>query len=220
MKVSCIIPTTKARLPFLRKAIRDFEAQTYPSKELVIATEDFDLSKELPTYASVLLLGKKRTIGEKRNLACDLAAGDLIAHFDDDDWSSPDRLTLQVTEMLAAGADVYGYRRCLFADDESREAFLFTSSHQYAVGTSLLYSRDYQQRNPFRPIQTTEDNEFVYAAIRHKVFACGDRIGTIVARDHSANTVDKREKRNLRSLCSPWTRYPYEALKGFGYASV
>ena len=37
-------------------------------------------------------LEQRTVLGAKRNLACELAAGLLIAHWDDDDWQAPRRL--------------------------------------------------------------------------------------------------------------------------------
>ena len=47
-------------------------------------------------YAST----EKITLGAKLNLACDYARGEIIAHWDDDDWYAPRRLSTQV-EALA-----------------------------------------------------------------------------------------------------------------------
>ncbi len=40
-----------------------------------------------------LQLPQRASIGAKRNLACAEARGELIAHWDDDDWYAPARLS-------------------------------------------------------------------------------------------------------------------------------
>ena len=37
-----------------------------------------------------------RTVGEKRNFGVSRACGEIITHFDDDDWSAPARLADQI----------------------------------------------------------------------------------------------------------------------------
>src|SRR5262249_27228416 len=53
-------------------------------------------------------LNKRTSIGAKRNTACERAQGRIIAHWDDDDWYSPDRLRYQVMPILSGQADVTG----------------------------------------------------------------------------------------------------------------
>jgi Glycosyl transferase family 2 len=61
-------------------------------------------------------LDKRHTIGAKRNLACEEARGEIIAHWDDDDWHAPDRLRYQTQALLHRGADVCGLATLLFYD--------------------------------------------------------------------------------------------------------
>lgn len=119
--VSCIMPTFGRRAPFVAQAIRSFQAQTYPNKELIILDGDWqDLEKVsaagvVPIEANIEYIHVNMsgalahlTIGAKRNLAVALARGDIIAHFDDDDYYGPDRLSRQVAPILADEADITG----------------------------------------------------------------------------------------------------------------
>jgi len=46
------------------------------------------------------------SIGVKRNIACFLARGQVIAHFDDDDLYAPEYLDFMIAQMIsAAGSD-------------------------------------------------------------------------------------------------------------------
>ncbi|HKV13013.1 MAG TPA: glycosyltransferase, partial [Thermoanaerobaculia bacterium] len=51
---------------------------------------------------------RRMSIGAKRNLACAEAKGEIVAHWDDDDWYSPDRLEQQVTPILRGEAEITG----------------------------------------------------------------------------------------------------------------
>ncbi len=108
--VSCIMPTYQRR-PFLPLALRWFLDQDYPNKELIIVDDGEDrvgdLAANLPgvRYFS---LPSRASIGTKRNLACEQARGEIIAHWDDDDWYAPDRLRYQVMPILKGEAEITG----------------------------------------------------------------------------------------------------------------
>ena len=84
-------------------AVRCFLRQDYPDRELVIVDDSPDaadaLLPDLPEDAGrVVYLHRpgRRSAGEKRNLAVERSRGEVVVHWDDDDWSAPDRLTHQV----------------------------------------------------------------------------------------------------------------------------
>jgi O-antigen biosynthesis protein len=108
--ISCIMPTHNRRA-FLALALDCFDAQTYPSKELVVIDDGTDAVSDLLEGRSGVRyahLSGRMTIGAKRNLACDLAQGQLIAHWDDDDWYGPRRLAEQAAPLLEQTCDVTG----------------------------------------------------------------------------------------------------------------
>src|SRR5258708_4948225 len=105
--LSCIMPTFN-RPRFVAQAVRYFLAQDYPEKELVIVDDGTDSVADLvPKNAQIRYFRQetKQALGSKRNFACEQARGDIIAHWDDDDWSAPWRLRYQVEQLLVAQAD-------------------------------------------------------------------------------------------------------------------
>src|SRR4051812_12356423 len=106
--ISCIMPTANRRR-CVSQAIRLFQAQDYPNKELVIlddgAESVADLVPDDPQVRYIRLTGK-RTLGKKRNECVEASRGDLIMHWDDDDWHAPHRIRYQAEALLAAGAEV------------------------------------------------------------------------------------------------------------------
>jgi O-antigen biosynthesis protein len=108
--VSCIMPTNNRRA-FLRLALRYFSYQDYPNKELLIIDDGTDrvgdIAEGLPGV-HYLRLAARMSIGGKRNLACREARGEIIAHWDDDDWYAADRLSYQISPILAYEADLTG----------------------------------------------------------------------------------------------------------------
>jgi len=109
--VSCIMPTYQRR-SFVPLALRCFLDQDYPNKELIIVDDGEDrvedLIADLPGGVRYLALPSRVSIGAKRNLACEAARGEMIVHWDDDDWYAPDRLRYQVTPILTGEAEITG----------------------------------------------------------------------------------------------------------------
>jgi glycosyltransferase involved in cell wall biosynthesis len=132
------------------------------------------------------------SLGAKRNLACEMACGEYIAHWDDDDWSHPDRLALQ----LAGNPVVTGFRQMLFWDETTKRALLYRGSPMYVLGTSLLFRRTWWEANRFRPIDVGEDNAFVRAAARAGVLKPMEGQGLMVATNHAHGTSPRALGRN------------------------
>jgi hypothetical protein len=108
--VSCIMPTYNRRT-FVPLALAGFEAQDYPNKELLIVDDGSDPIGDLVEGrpgVRYFHLGRRTSIGAKRNLACERAAGEIIAHWDDDDWYGQDRLRYQVAPIVQSEADITG----------------------------------------------------------------------------------------------------------------
>src|ERR1700737_3428109 len=113
---SCIMPTANRRR-FVPEAIRYFLAQDYPNKELIViddgaaAVADLMPEDERIRY---IRLPCNTVLGEKRNRAADEARGEVIVHWDDDDWNAPWRLGYQIEELQTSGADLCGLAQILF----------------------------------------------------------------------------------------------------------
>jgi len=108
--ISCIMPT-KDRRAFVAQALYYFEQQDYPNKELIVVDDGDDMIVDLVSqrpYVRYIMTQYAHTVGVKRNIACEAARGDLICHWDDDDWYAPNRLSYQVAPMLTGQADITG----------------------------------------------------------------------------------------------------------------
>src|SRR5437660_11262254 len=91
--VSALMPT-RGRPDLAAQAARYFLAQDYPNMELVIVDDGpFGLGNCLPPDARIrhVHTGQGRSVGAMRNHACELARGEILAHWDDDDWYGPER---------------------------------------------------------------------------------------------------------------------------------
>jgi glycosyltransferase involved in cell wall biosynthesis len=108
--VSCIMPTFNRRR-FLPLALKAFASQDYAARELIVVDDGTDPVSDLverEPAARYIRLSARASIGEKRNRACMEARGAIIAHWDDDDWYAPGRLSRQVAPLLAGEAELTG----------------------------------------------------------------------------------------------------------------
>lgn len=131
-------------------------------------------------------------IGDLRNIGCDNARGEVIAHWDDDDYSAPERLADQIARLTESGKAVTGYHSMRFTD--GARWWKYGGSPDYALGTSLCYRRDWWARNTFVSMQIGEDNAFVSAARTAGEIVSADAGKLMYATVHQSNT----SPRNLK----------------------
>lgn len=209
--VTCIMPTADRRA-FVPRAIRYFQQQDYGRRELVILDDGRDRVGDLvPSDRRIryVELDPRRPLGAKRNLACELARGKLIVHWDDDDWMAGYRLSYQVAELERHDADICGARRLLFFDAGREQAWLFeypARLQRRLLGNTLCYRRSLWGRRPFLPVAVGEDGRFVRSREARNAVPLADHrfvVGVIHRLNASPkNTADPR-----------WTRRPLDDVK-------
>ncbi len=108
--VSCIMPTGD-RPEFAALAIRCFNRQDYPSRELIIVDDGpTPLAPALVSDSRIryIRLTERQSTGAKRNLACRAAKGDFIVQWDDDDWHGAARIRKQIKTLASGAAEISG----------------------------------------------------------------------------------------------------------------
>lgn len=167
MKTVCAIMLANGREAMVRRAVKSFQSQTYPAKELLIwdtgeLNEDHDTTGDgsgqvmhipAPAYRT-----PNPTIGALRNEALHFfddddagKAPDIIIHWDSDDWSHPNRIAEQVALLESSGKQVVGYKDLLFWDSTPGQfcgAWLWKNDLAFC-GTSLCYYREAWERVKF-----------------------------------------------------------------------
>ena len=136
-KVSIVMLMSPGREKMAVRALQGVQGQTYKNVELLAVD-------------TVGMQGK--TIGYMRNVANQMATGELIAHFDDDDWSQSLRIEEQVALLEASGKGCVGYRELLFWDtrEARNEAWIYRNQDpRWAAGASFLYRRSLWAQYPF-----------------------------------------------------------------------
>jgi ADP-heptose:LPS heptosyltransferase/SAM-dependent methyltransferase len=194
--VSCITPTANRRC-FLPQAIRYFLAQDYRNKELIIVDDGEDAVGDLvPEDERIryIRLPGKTVLGEKRNRAASEAHGEIIIHWDDDDWSAPWRLGYEVEELLTSGADICGLDRIFFYTPAKARAWEYiypASQRPWVYGASMAYRKAFWAAHPFPQIGVGEDAKFVWADARAKIHVLKNP-HFLIALIHEANCSPKR----------------------------
>lgn len=257
----CAVMLTADRPEMARRAVECFRAQTYVNKRLVVLDNgswkaphwlcDREKNIRLSTWNPDHPDCKKRTIGDWRNIANGGAVGDLIRldktreindveiliHWDDDDFSHPDRIAEQVALLQSSGADCVGYREMLFWRESEQvshgeiyggkskepwdviepQAWLYSNPNpSYALGTSLAYWRKTWERKPFEAVNAGEDTRWITGlkVETKSSIPARSRIGydpRMIARIHAGNTskaYDPAVMRAVERQGGEWKRVP------------
>lgn len=109
--VSCVCPTY-ARVEYLERAAKLFLAQSWQRAELIVIDDSpKNMRASLPASPriKVIYLDDKVSMGAKHNIGLELAQGEYVAHWDDDDWQSPRRLVKQIEHLATDHGDVCGF---------------------------------------------------------------------------------------------------------------
>ncbi|GAB3126354.1 glycosyltransferase [Novispirillum itersonii] len=208
---SCIMPTS-GRRAFLPQAIRLFQAQDWPSKELIVLDNGAQpVADLLPDDPAIRYVREQpgQPLGQLRNRACAEARGEFLLHWDDDDWYAPWRIRYQVDALRNSDADICGIDRVYFMDEERRRAWQYVypaDRDRWVCGATLCFRRDYWQANPFRPIHVGEDSRFVQDAGAARI-AVLPETGFFIGRVHADNTSPKQTRAPL------WHPKPFEQVQ-------
>jgi glycosyltransferase involved in cell wall biosynthesis len=198
---------TADRRAFVPRAVAQFLAQDYEPRELVVLDDGAQPVADLmPADPRVRYVrdDRKSPIGLKRNRLCELANGDLIVHWDDDDWMAPWRVRYQVEQLIARGADACGVDRPFFYDPAERRAWQYVypaNAAPWVYGATLCYTKAFWRRNPFPQIAVGEDSRFVWARVPKAILALDDP-SFYVAIIHAGNTSRKQTHGYRWRTCS------------------
>lgn len=144
--VSVITPSMLSRRDLLDRCIDQVKEQDYPNVEHVIVHGD-------------------TTTGGKRNNCCEIAKGEIIIHFDDDDYYAPDWISRSVHALKENNADLVGLRKAYFYKPNSLlKLYERKAGQPYVLGATMCYKRSMWERNKFRDIKVAEDKYFCAAA--------------------------------------------------------
>jgi glycosyltransferase involved in cell wall biosynthesis len=187
--VTCLC-LTKNRREWLPKAIECFLRQTYENRELVIvADEEQDYVGLVPEDPRVRVIHAPGVVGAKRNRGCEAARGELIAIWDDDDYSAPGRIEYQVGRMQSSAKDVVGWYSIKFTNGS--KWWFYCGDASYAIATTMMFRKSRWERNRFNEIQCGQDEVFAMIANSERQLLSEREIGMVYATIHPNNTARK-----------------------------
>ncbi len=192
--VSCIMPTANRR-DFARLAIRYFARQNYENRELIVIDDGEDPVEDLARGAErirYIRLERRRTVGAKRNIACSCARGEVVLHWDDDDWYSPNRISAQIAAL--GDADACGLSRLLYYHPAANRAWEYSypaGRRVWVAGNTLCYRKAMWERHPFPEVDVGEDSRFLWSDRAARVAICPDNT-FVIGLVHPANVSPKK----------------------------
>jgi glycosyltransferase involved in cell wall biosynthesis len=203
---------TYNRRRFVHRAILYFQHQNYPNKELIILDDGTDAIKDLVPYDGRIRyfrLKEKVTLGAKLNMACECARGQIIAHWDDDDWYASRRLNYQVETLIREGTEICGINNLLYYDIRRICAYRYIypkDQHAWLLGSTLCYKKIYWAGNRFAEIDVGMDGLFVRAAQPHHITNLDDSTFSVFM-IHQHNVSPKK------TTGAWWHAYPVEEIR-------
>jgi len=222
-RISVICVTTSDRDRFHELLLWNFQCQQFEDKELVVVETYIHepssfLAGKAAWMGNMKLISLPRSpeedisIGVKRNVACHVASGEHIAHFDDDDIYAPNYLTtmsarfdqidepkvikLQAWHVGNAETGTFGY-----ADParHGRRKHMSRNAPElqlglYGFGFTLFYLRSVALEMPFPDEDLGEDFDWCMKLIKtydnRAVFLIPEEDGLVIHVEHGDNLQD------------------------------
>ena len=165
-KISCVM-VTSGRFEHLKKSLQCYLNQTYKNREMVIISQGNDEANcKIEHYISTLGLDditfikapQSLTLGSMRNLSIEVAVGDIICQWDDDDLYHQDRIITQYRELRKNSANIASvYSSFLKYFKNSAEVYWCDwsgepiLSHKFLCGSVMFFKKAFHMYNVFYP---------------------------------------------------------------------
>ena len=186
--LATVVVLTCNRPKYAAQAVRQISAQDYRPLEILVVDDGSTaveplLRQEHPGLVSLqpgrarseaavhdfsvrlLTLPHRMTIGEKRTKAARAARGEIILHWDDDDFHEPRRVSAQVSPILAGEADLTALQlKHVVLMPGFR--VLFAPATLGILWSSLAYRATIAREHGFANVSLGEDYEFADRAVR------------------------------------------------------
>lgn len=177
--VTCICPTQNRRI-FLRQAVEYFLSQEgdIPAELVIVDASPCEpnISLRFQEECGIRYYHEPNLFnraGAAHNRACELALGNLIIQWDDDDWQSPDRMIQQVKALHSTGGEstlaltshYYGYHLA------ERKAFRSRSwgAGMGSLGSAFAFHRSTWEAVPFADVSIGSDQIFFEAVQKARI---------------------------------------------------
>ena len=202
--VSCIMPTAN-RPNFIPIAVGHFLNQDYRNAELVIIDDGKEsVAHMLPDHHRIKYFYTEPlgSIGKKRNYACEKSRGEIIMHWDDDDYYAYDWMTRQLKALEESQADIVGLNQIVFFSPLVNKFWNYAdknTARPWLSGATMAYRKSFWEKHPFKDLQIGEDYDYLWNS-KAKIYAHEYPNG-FIATLHAGNTTlkpfeDSRHKKH------------------------
>ena len=203
--VSVVLPTYNRR-DFLPIIIHLYQTQTYPKnlRELVILddspTSNEDIIPKDDKSIRYIYQTEKITLGEKRNRLNELAKGDVIVCFDDDDYQYPERISYSVFRLNQEKADIAGCTSLDVYYTDIQKIYRYGPyGNGHGTNGTFAYRRKYIDNHKHDPTKNAQEEPSFTNNFTEKM-AQLDPLKTILCISHDSNTYDKKKLLNQQKL--------------------
>ena len=165
--VSCIMPTAN-RPNFVLLAIQHFLNQDYRDAELIILDDGKESMQHLlPDHRRLKYFYTEPlgTIGKKRNYACSKALGEIIMHWDDDDYYAFDWISRQLNVLENSDADIVGLNEIYFFSPVVNRFWRYSdkdNDRPWLSGATMAYRKSFWEKHPFKDVNIGEDYDYIW----------------------------------------------------------
>ncbi|AHG19664.2 glycosyl transferase family 2 [Chania multitudinisentens RB-25] len=198
--VSVVCPTYQRR-EFLPYLLYIWQYQDYPpeQRELIILDDSPQSSAELVSMilqwsepnVRYLHIEKRLALGEKRNMLNDMARGEYIICFDDDDYYAPDKISYQVAQMLNSNALFSGCDQIYIWYSHLDKVYLtHPFGKRHALNGTFGYHRNLLKKSRYENGATMGEEAVFLKGFTLPVLQVDPR-RSILCISHSNNTFDK-----------------------------
>jgi glycosyltransferase involved in cell wall biosynthesis len=195
--VSVITPTYKRR-NFLPILIHLYQQQTYPKelRELVILDDSPESNQDLIPKNDKSIkyhyLPEKIPLGEKRNRLNELAKGDIIVCFDDDDYHYPERVSHSVFKLEKERTQIAGCSKLSIYYTDINKIYSFGPFGQnHGTNGSFAYRKSYIKNHKHDPTKHAQEEPSFTNDFKEPMSQLDDN-KIILCISHSSNTFDKK----------------------------
>lgn len=199
--VSVITPTYNRR-KFLPILIHLYKTQTYPAhlRELVILddspTSNEDIIPKDDPSIRYYYQSEKIPLGEKRNKLNELAKGDIIICFDDDDYHHPDRIKHSVYKLNQEKTDIAGCSALDIYYTDIKKIYTFGPyGRNHGTNGTFAYRKSYINKHKHDPTKNAQEEPSFTNNFTEKM-ASLDKDKVILCINHDSNTFDKKKLLN------------------------
>ena len=213
-KVSCIMPTAN-RQKFIPLAVDYFLNQSFRNAELIIVDDGKESIRSiLPEHRKIqyFYIQPLGSIGLKRNYACEHAQGEIIMHWDDDDYYGYDWIKRSLEALENSNADICGLNEIQFYSPLKMKYWTYTDKNTerpWLSGATMCYRKSFWKEHPFKNIQIGEDYDYIWNN-NAKIYA-HDYIDGFIATLHAHNTTLKPfEDKRFKKHASKWMEVKFE----------